>query len=76
MSSRAERVNVSVRTSGGRTGIREPGTPERPGVSAVARQPVSVKECAPLRCVCQGVCPPVSARLYGACPAARGAALS
>ena len=40
-------VATLLAPSGGRTGIREPGTPERPGVSAVARQPVSVKECAP-----------------------------
>ena len=54
----AERVHASVRTPGGRTGIREPGTPEGPSVSARvahARLPVSVKECAPPLCVCQGV---------------------
>ena len=59
----AERVHASVRTPGGRTGIREPGTPVGPGVSARvarARLPVSVKECAPPLLTCQGVRPAVS----------------
>ena len=71
----AERVHASVRTPGGRTGIREPGTPVGPGVSARvahARPPVSVKECAPPLLTCQGVRPAVSLYvLRAACPRAR-----